>query len=168
MANYRKLGRVTSHRNLMLRNLVTDLLRCGRIETTVTRAKETRRMAEKMITLAKRGDLHARRQVLAYVMDETVVNNLFTDIAPKYAERNGGYTRIIKKGPRRGDAAEMAFIELVDYDENMAKTPKAAKKTRRSRRSKAEAENTSVVETTAEETVSAVETAETEEAPKAE
>ncbi len=111
MATYRKLGRETSHRNLMLRNLVTDLLRNGRIETTVTRA--TRRMAEKMITLAKRGDLHARRQVLAYVMDETVVNNLFTDIAPKYAERNGGYTRIIKKGPRRGDAAEMAFIELV-------------------------------------------------------
>ena len=108
MATYRKLGRVTSHRNLMLRNLVTDLLRNGRIETTVTRAKETRRMAEKMITLAKRGDLHARRQVLAYVMDETVVNNLFTDL-----ERNGGYTRIIKKGPRRGDAAEMAFIELV-------------------------------------------------------
>ena len=107
MATYRKLGRVTSHRNLMLRNLVTDLLRNGRIETTVTRAKE------KMITLAKRGDLHARRQVLAYVMDETVVNNLFTDLAPKYAERNGGYTRIIKKGPRRGDAAEMAFIELV-------------------------------------------------------
>ena len=106
MATYRKLGRETSHRNLMLRNLVTDLLRNGRIETTVTRAKETRRMAEKMITLA-------RRQVLAYVMDETVVNNLFTDIAPKYAERNGGYTRIIKKGPRRGDAAEMAFIELV-------------------------------------------------------
>ena len=113
MATYRKLGRETSHRNLMLRNLVTDLLRNGRIETTVTRAKETRRMAEKMITLAKRGDLHARRQVLAYVMDETVVNNLFTDIAPKYAERNGGYTRIIKKGPRRGDAAEMAIIELV-------------------------------------------------------
>ena len=114
MAKYRKLGRVSSHRNLMLRNLVTDLLRrSGRIETTVTRAKETRRMAEKMITLAKRGDLHARRQVLAYVMDETVVNNLFTDIAPKYAERNGGYTRIIKIGPRRGDAAEMALIELV-------------------------------------------------------
>lgn len=79
----------------------------------MTRAKETRRMAEKMITLAKRGDLHARRQVLAYVMDETVVNNLFTDLAPKYAERNGGYTRIIKIGPRKGDAAEMAFIELV-------------------------------------------------------
>ena len=96
MATYRKLGRETSHRNLMLRNLVTDLLRNGRIETTVTRAKETRRMAEKMITLGKRGDLHARRQVLAYVMDETVVNNLFTDIALNM-QRNGGYTRIIKR-----------------------------------------------------------------------
>ena len=113
MAIYRKLGRETAHRNLMLRNLVTSLLREGRIETTVTRAKETRRMAEKMITLAKRGDLHARRQALAYILDETVVTDLFENIAPKYAERNGGYTRIIKKGPRRGDAAEMAFIELV-------------------------------------------------------
>ncbi|MDR0880845.1 MAG: 50S ribosomal protein L17 [Clostridioides sp.] len=113
MAKYRKLGRETAHRNLMLRNLVTSLLRSGRIETTVTRAKETRRMAEKMITLGKKGDLHARRQALAYVIDETVVNDLFTSIAPKYADRNGGYTRIIKKGPRKGDAAEMAFIELV-------------------------------------------------------
>ena len=113
MANYRKLGRVTSHRNLMLRNLVTDLLRNGRIETTVTRAKETRRMAEKMITLAKRGDLHARRQVLAYILEEEVVKTLFDEIAPKYAERNGGYTRIIKKGPRRGDGAEVVILELV-------------------------------------------------------
>lgn len=113
MANYRKLGRVTSHRNLMLRNLVTDLLRNGRIETTVTRAKETRRMAEKMITLAKRGDLHARRQVLSYVQEELVVKNLFDNVAPKYAERNGGYTRMIKKGPRRGDGAEIVILELV-------------------------------------------------------
>lgn len=113
MANYRKLGRVTSHRNLMLRNLVTDLLRCGRIETTVTRAKETRRMAEKMITLAKRGDLHARRQVLAYILEEEVVKTLFDEIAPKYAERNGGYTRMMKKGPRRGDGAEVVILELV-------------------------------------------------------
>ena len=112
MATYRKLGRETAHRNLMLRNLVTALLREGRIETTVTRAKETRRMAEKMITLAKRGDLHARRQVLAYVLDE-IVTDLFENIAPKYAERNGGYTRIMKMGPRRGDCAEMAIIELV-------------------------------------------------------
>ena len=105
MAKYRKLGRVTAHRNLMLRNLVTDLLRNGKIETTVTRAKETRRMAEKMITLAKRGDLHARRQVLSYVQEEAVVKNLFDNVAPKYSERNGGYTRMYKKGPRRGDAA---------------------------------------------------------------
>ena len=113
MAGYRKLGLSTDQRRAMLRSLVTSFLKHGRIETTETRAKEARSIAEKMITLAKRGDLHARRQVLAYVMDETVVNNLFTDIAPKYAERNGGYTRIIKIGPRRGDAAEMALIELV-------------------------------------------------------
>ena len=113
MAVYRKLGRVTAHRNLMLRNLVTDLLKNKRIETTVTRAKETRRMAEKMITLAKRGDLHARRQVLAYVLDETVVKNLFDEIAPKYQERNGGYTRIMRTTFRKGDGAELALIELV-------------------------------------------------------
>lgn len=113
MAKYRKLGRVTAHRNLMLRNLVTSLLREGRIETTVTRAKETKRMAEKMITLGKRGDLHARRQAHSYILDEAVVNDLFTNIAPKYADRNGGYTRIIKIGPRRGDAAEMVYLELV-------------------------------------------------------
>ena len=113
MATYRKLGRETSHRNLMLRNLVTDLLRNGRIETTVTRAKETRRMAEKMITLAKRGDLHARRQVLAYILEEEVVKTWFDEIAPKYAERNGGYTRMMKKGPRRGDGAEVVILELV-------------------------------------------------------
>ncbi|WXR60498.1 50S ribosomal protein L17 [Peptostreptococcaceae bacterium AGR-M142] len=113
MAKQRKLGRVTSHRNLMLRNLVTDLLRNKKMTTTVTRAKETRRIAEKMITLGKRGDLHARRQALAYILDETVVKNLFDEIAPSYAERNGGYTRIMKLGPRKGDAAEMAIIELV-------------------------------------------------------
>jgi large subunit ribosomal protein L17 len=97
----------------MLRNLVTDLLREGRITTTDTRAKEAGREAEKMITLAKRGDLHARRQVMAYVFDETVVKKLFEEIAPKYSERNGGYTRILKLGPRQGDAAEMVFLELV-------------------------------------------------------
>jgi len=97
----------------MLRNLVTDLLREGRIQTTECRAKEARREAEKMITLAKRGDLHARRQVLAYVTDEDVVTKLFDEIAPRYEERNGGYTRILKLGPRRGDAAEAVFLELV-------------------------------------------------------
>jgi large subunit ribosomal protein L17 len=113
MPGYRKLGRPAAHRKAMLRNLVTDLLREGRITTTDTRAKEAGREAEKMITLAKRGDLHARRQVMAYVFDETVVKKLFEEIAPKYAERNGGYTRILKLGPRQGDAAEMVFLELV-------------------------------------------------------
>lgn len=113
MAKLRKLGRPTDHRKAMLRNLVTSLLKHGRIETTETRAKETKRMAEKMITLAKRGDLHARRQVLAYVYDETTVKKLFDEIAPKYEDRNGGYTRILKLGPRRGDASEMVIIELL-------------------------------------------------------
>ncbi len=113
MKGHRKLGRPTAHRKAMLRNQVTDLLREGRITTTVTRAKETRRMAEKMITLGKRGDLHARRQALAYIYDEDVVTELFDNIAPKYAERNGGYTRILKLGKRQGDTAEMAFLELV-------------------------------------------------------
>lgn len=113
MASHRKLGRTTDHRIAMLRNLVTSFLRNGKIETTVQKAKETQKMAEKMITLAKRGDLHARRQVLSYVYDETVVKQLFEEIAPKYAERNGGYTRVLKLGPRRGDGAEMAILELV-------------------------------------------------------
>ena len=113
MPGYRKLGRSSAHRKAMLRNLVTDLFREGRITTTDTRAKEARRQAEKMITLAKRGDLHARRQVLAYVYDEAVVAKLFDEIAPKYADRQGGYTRILKLGPRQGDNAELAFRELV-------------------------------------------------------
>ena len=113
MKGHRKLGRPTAHRKAMLRNQVTDLLREGRITTTITRAKETRRMAEKMITLGKRGDLHSRRQALAYIYDEDVVTELFDNIAPKYAERNGGYTRILKLGQRRGDTAEMVFLELV-------------------------------------------------------
>ena len=113
MKGYRKLGRNSSHRASMLRNLVTDLFRYGRIQTTDCRAKEARREAEKMITLAKRGDLHARRQALAYIKDEDVVTKLFTEIAPGYAERNGGYTRILKLGPRQGDVAEAVFLELV-------------------------------------------------------
>ena len=113
MAKLRKLGRPTDQRRAMLRNLVTSLLKEGKITTTDTRAKETKRMAEKMITLAKRGDLHARRQVLAYVFDETVVKNLFDEIAPRDAERNGGYTRALKLGPRRGDSAELVILELV-------------------------------------------------------
>lgn len=113
MAHQRKLGRPTDQRMAMLRNLVTSFLKYGKIETTETRAKETKRLAEKMITLAKRGDLHARRQVLAFVTEEEVVKNLFDNVAPKYAERNGGYTRIMKVGPRRGDGAEVVILELV-------------------------------------------------------
>lgn len=113
MAIYRKLGRPSAHRNMMLRNLVTSLLKHGRIETTEARAKETKKIAEKMITLAKRGDLHARRQVLAYVTEKEVVKNVFEEIAPKYEDRNGGYTRTYKLGPRRGDAAPMVILELI-------------------------------------------------------
>ena len=109
----RKLGRTTDHRMAMLRAMVTFLLENGKIETTVTRAKEVRPIAEKMITLGKKGTLAARRQVMAFVTKEDVVVKLFDEIAPSYQERNGGYTRIIRTGPRRGDAAEMAIIELV-------------------------------------------------------
>ena len=113
MNGYKKLGRNSAHRKSMLRNLVTDLFREGRITTTLDRAKEAGREAEKLVTLAKRGDLHARRQVLAYVFDEDVVTKLFDDIAPEYAERNGGYTRVLKLGPRQGDNAEVVYLELV-------------------------------------------------------
>jgi large subunit ribosomal protein L17 len=113
MAGTRKLGRTSDHRRAMLRAMVTYLLENGQIETTVTRAKEVRSVAEKMITIAKNNDLHSKRQVLAYVTKEDVAKKLFDEISPKYADRNGGYTRIIKIGPRRGDAAEMAIIQLV-------------------------------------------------------
>ena len=113
MPGSRKLGRPTDHRQAMLRGLVTYLLENGKIETTVTRAKEVRAMADRMITLGKENTLHSRRQALAYVTKEDVVKKLFDEIAPKYEDKNGGYTRIIKTGPRRGDAAEMCFIELV-------------------------------------------------------
>ena len=113
MPGTRKLGRTSDHRKAMLRAMVTFLLENGRIETTVTRAKEVRSMAENLITIAKTNDLNSKRQVLAYVTKEDVVKKLFDEIAPKYADVNGGYTRIVKIGPRRGDAAEMAVIELV-------------------------------------------------------
>ena len=112
-SGHRKLGRPTDQRMAMLRNMTTALLENGRMETTVTRAKELRRTTEKMITLGKRGDLHARRQAAAFITKPAVVQDLFETIGPRYAERAGGYTRIYKTGPRRGDAAEMAFIELV-------------------------------------------------------
>ena len=113
MPGTRKLGRTTAHRTAMLRGMVTFLFQNGKIETTVTRAKEVGSMAEKMITIAKTNSLHNKRMVMSFVTDEDVCKKLFDEIAPKYADVNGGYTRITKIGPRRGDAAEMAIIELV-------------------------------------------------------
>ncbi|MCL2335870.1 MAG: 50S ribosomal protein L17 [Firmicutes bacterium] len=110
---YSKLGRNTGHRKAMLRNLVTSLLRDERINTTETRAKEVNSIAEKMITLAKQGDLAARRQAMEYIYEEKVVRKLFDTYGPKYADRPGGYTRIVKTGYRRGDAAQMVQLELV-------------------------------------------------------
>ena len=114
MPGTRKLNLPTDQRMAMLRNLVTSFLENGRIETTLTRAKETQSLAEKMITLGKKNTLHSRRQALEFITKEDVVTKVFAEIAPKYAERNGGYTRIMQLGPRRGDSAPMAILELVD------------------------------------------------------
>ena len=113
MPGTRKLGRTTEHRNAMLRGMVTLLLEKGAIETTLSRAKELRCVADKMITLGKKNTLASRREALAYITKEDVVKKLFDEIGPKYKDVNGGYCRIIKTGPRRGDAAEMCIIELV-------------------------------------------------------
>ena len=113
MPGTRKLGKTTDQRMAMLRQQVTDLLANGRMETTITRCKEIKPLAEKMITLGKKGDLAAYRQALSFITKADVANKLFKEIAPEYAERNGGYTRIIRTGVRRGDAAETAIIELV-------------------------------------------------------
>jgi large subunit ribosomal protein L17 len=109
----RKLGRATPHRLAMLRNQATDLFRYERIQTTEPKAREVQRMAERIVTLAKRGDLHARRQAYAKLYDERVVDKLFVELAPRFAERAGGYTRVVKLPPRRRDGAPMAVIELV-------------------------------------------------------
>ena len=113
MPGTRKLGKTTDQRMAMLRQQVTDLLDNGRMETTITRAKEIKPLTEKMITLGKKGDLAAYRQALSFITKEDVVHKLFKEIAPEYAERNGGHTRIVRTGVRRGDAAETAVIELV-------------------------------------------------------
>jgi len=109
----RKLGRTSDHRRAMLRAMVTYLLENGQIKTTATRAKEVQPVVEKMITLGKTNTLASYRQALGYITKEDVAQKLFKEIAPKYADRNGGYTRVVKIGPRRGDAAEMAIIQLV-------------------------------------------------------
>lgn len=114
----RRLGRTTPHRLAMVRNMVTSVLEHERIVTTTPKAKEVRRVVEKMITLGKRGDLHARRQALSFIRDKKVVAKLFSVLREEYMERNGGYTRIIRTGNRIGDAAEMAILELVNYSED--------------------------------------------------
>ena len=118
---YRKLGRNSAQRKALRRDLITDLILNGQIETTLYKAKELQRLADEMVTLGKKGDLHARRMAASYIRDvyvneetkQTVLQKLFSEIAPKYADRNGGYTRVLKLGPRRGDAAEMAIIEFI-------------------------------------------------------
>ncbi len=114
----RRLGRTTSHKEAMFRNMVTSVFEHERIVTTTPKAKEVRKVVDKMITLAKRGDLHARRQALSYIRSQDVVAKLFDEISGQFEDRNGGYTRIIQTGQRRGDAAPMAILELVTYSED--------------------------------------------------
>lgn len=131
MPGTRKLGRPTAHRNAMLRGMVTLLLENGQVETTLTRAKEVRSMAEKMITLGKKNTLASRRAALAYITKEEVVAKVFAELAPLYAERNGGYTQLYKLGPRRGDGAEMAIVKLIDYVKPEANAKDAKKEKRK-------------------------------------
>jgi large subunit ribosomal protein L17 len=123
----RKLSRNTSHRRALLRNLVTDFLDHGRLMTTLPKAKEVRPLAEKMITLGKRDSLHARRQVQAYLLREAIAKKVFDTIAPRFADRNGGYSRIIKLGNRKGDGADLAIIELLGSELEVKKAERAAK-----------------------------------------
>ncbi len=141
MPGNRKLGRSTSQRMAMLKGMVTFLLEKGRIETTVTRAKEVSALTDKMITLGKANTLASKRQALSFLKKEAVVYKLFTLIAPNYEERNGGYTRVLKIGPRRGDGAEMAIIELVDAEAIYApkKEEKKSKKEEKAAKESAEA-----------------------------
>jgi large subunit ribosomal protein L17 len=119
----KKLGRDSAHRKALYSNLAGALIEHGRIKTTVAKAKAVKPFAEQMITLGKRGDLHARRLALAELRSQDVVHQLFADVAPRFADRSGGYTRIVKLGPRNGDAAEMAYLELVDYQPDGSAAP---------------------------------------------
>ena len=124
----KQLGRNTSHRRAMLRNMVTSLLEHEQIVTTDAKAKVVRPVAEKMITLAKRGDLHARRQALAYMQDKGVIHKLFGDLKDRYLDRQGGYLRIVKKGVRKGDGASISVIQLLPADEGLKSRAKKAKR----------------------------------------
>jgi len=135
---HRKLSRNTSHRRALLRNLVTDLLDHGRLMTTLPKAKEVRPLAEKMITLGKRDNLHARRQLQSYLLREPVAKKVFDTIAPRFADRNGGYSRIIKLGNRKGDGADLAIIELLGSELEVKKAERAEKAAAKSKGKKAE------------------------------
>lgn len=150
---FNHLGRTASHRSAMLSNMAISLIKHKRITTTLAKAKALKKFVEPLITRAKDDTTNSRRVVFRYLQDKEAVNELFKEISVKVGDRPGGYTRVIKLGLRKGDAAPIAFIELVDYNENMAKTPKAeAKKTRRSRRSTKKVEGEApATETVAEE-----------------
>ena len=139
---FNHLSRTASHRSALLANMAISLIMHKRITTTIAKAKALKQYVEPLITRSKNDTTTSRRVVFRYLQNKYAVTELFKEISTKVADRPGGYTRIIKLGSRPGDGADMCFIELVDYDENMAKAPKAAKKTRRSRRSKAAAETT--------------------------
>lgn len=123
---YRKLGLGSSHRRALLRNMATSLVQHERIETTLPKAKELRRVVERMITLGKRGDLHSRRLAASYLFDDAAVAKVFGDFVTRFRERQGGYTRILRKGARFGDGADMAFIELVDFQERQKQRSESA------------------------------------------
>ena len=157
MPGTRKLGRPTAHRNAMLRGMVTYLLENGKIETTLTRAKEVGALTEKMITIGKKNTLAAHRQALAFITKEDVVKKLFDKIAPEFADKNGGYVQIYKLGPRRGDGAEMALIKLTLEEKAEEKTEeksakkKSSKKTAKNAEKKTEVKVEEKTEETAEE-----------------
>ena len=163
---FNHLGRTASHRASLLSNMASSLIMHKRITTTLAKAKALKKYVEPLITRSKSDTTPSRRVVFRYLQDKYAVKELFGEVAAKVADRPGGYTRIIKLGTRQGDAAEIAFIELVDFDENMAKAPKAEKKTRRSRRPAKKAEEAVAAEVK-EESAPVAEKAE-EEAPKAE
>ena len=149
---FNHLGRTASHRGSMLSNMASSLILHKRITTTLAKAKALKKFVEPLITRSKVGDTNNRRVVFRYLQNKEAVKELFNVVAEKVGDRPGGYTRVIKLGTRQGDAAAIAFIELVDFDENMAKAPKAEKKTRRSRRSAAKKAEEAPVEAQAEET----------------
>ena len=141
MPGTRKLGRTTDHRMSMLRGQVTYLLEKGRIETTVTRAKEVKALTDKMVTLGKSGTLAARRQAMTFITKEDVVKKLFDTVAPAFAEKNGGYTRVLRIGPRRGDAAEMAVVEVIGFEPKPEEDKKAKKASKASKKEDVKADN---------------------------